>query len=89
MSKQLYIDLNRTERENRDHLKIIESFINNNHETWDQFLRELAYALRTAVHETTGQTLAELFLGRKLITTFQKLVMVSDGAEFVVGNVEK
>ncbi|GFY29018.1 hypothetical protein TNCV_4721461 [Trichonephila clavipes] len=32
-----------------------------------------------AVNETTGKTPAELFLGEKLITSFQKLVMVSDG----------
>ncbi|GFW47220.1 uncharacterized protein TNCV_56731 [Trichonephila clavipes] len=32
---------------------------------------------------------AELFLGRKLITPFQKLVMVSDETEFVVGDIER
>ncbi|GFT22934.1 hypothetical protein TNCV_1857471 [Trichonephila clavipes] len=48
----------------------------------DQFLLEFAYAIRTAVNETTGKTPAELFLGRKLITPFQKLVLVSDGTEF-------
>ncbi|GFV35544.1 uncharacterized protein TNCV_3205751 [Trichonephila clavipes] len=37
----------------------------------------------------TGKTPAELFLGRKLITPFQKLVMVSDGTEFAVGDIEK
>ncbi|GFW99898.1 hypothetical protein TNCV_2126061 [Trichonephila clavipes] len=42
-----------------------------------------------AVHETTGKTPAELFLCRKLITPFQKLVLMTDGAEFVVGNIEK
>ncbi|GFT17035.1 uncharacterized protein TNCV_4737801 [Trichonephila clavipes] len=67
---------------NRDLLQMIASFINDTHETWDQFLREFAYALLTAVHETIGKTLAELFLGRKL-------VMVLYGAEFVVGNIEK
>ncbi|GFV73842.1 transposon Ty3-I Gag-Pol polyprotein [Trichonephila clavipes] len=80
---------NRTERVNRDLLQMIPSFINDNHETWDQFLGEVAYALRTPVQETTGKTPAELFLGRKFITPFQKLVMVSDGAEFAVGNIEK
>ncbi|GFW11197.1 uncharacterized protein TNCV_5132081 [Trichonephila clavipes] len=68
---------------------MIAIFINDNHETWDQFLREFAYALRTAVHETTGNTPAELVLGRKLITPFQKLVMVSDGTEVKVGDIEK
>ncbi|GFY08391.1 uncharacterized protein TNCV_1357971 [Trichonephila clavipes] len=52
-------------------------------------LREFAYAIRTAVNETTGKTPAELFLGRKLITPFQKFVMVSDGTEFAVGDIEK
>ncbi|GFV41358.1 uncharacterized protein TNCV_1302181 [Trichonephila clavipes] len=42
-----------------------------------------------AVNETTGKPPAELFLGRKLITPFQKLVMVSDGTEFVVGDIER
>ncbi|GFX00080.1 uncharacterized protein TNCV_3080761 [Trichonephila clavipes] len=50
---------------------------------------KFANALRTAVHATTEKTLTELFLGRKLITPFQRLVMVSDGAELAVGNIEK
>ncbi|GFW19555.1 uncharacterized protein TNCV_1604471 [Trichonephila clavipes] len=57
--------------------------------TWGQFLREFAYAIRTTVNETTGKTPAELFLGRKLITPFQKLVMVSDGTEFAIGDIER
>lgn len=38
----------------------------------------IAYALRTHVHDSTGKNPAELFLGRKIITTFQRLVIVSD-----------
>ncbi|GFT60695.1 uncharacterized protein TNCV_3584121 [Trichonephila clavipes] len=68
---------------------MISNYVNEQHDTWDQFLRELAYAIRTAVNETTGKTHAELFLGRKLIMPFQKLVMVSDGTEFVVGDIER
>ncbi|GFT85805.1 uncharacterized protein TNCV_4027421 [Trichonephila clavipes] len=68
---------------------MIANYVNEQHDTWDQFLREFAYAIRTAVNETTGKTPAELFLSRKLITPFQKLVMVSDGTEFVVGNIER
>ncbi|GFY27475.1 retrovirus-related Pol polyprotein from transposon 297 [Trichonephila clavipes] len=67
---------NRTERVNRDLVQMIANYVNEQHDTWDQFLREFAYAIRTAVNETTGKTPAELFLGRKLITPFQKLVMV-------------
>ncbi|GFX77721.1 uncharacterized protein TNCV_1106381 [Trichonephila clavipes] len=62
---------------------MIANYVNEQHDTWDQFLREFAYAIRTAVNET-GKSPAELFLGRKLITPFQKLVMVSDGTEFAV-----
>ncbi|GFU15698.1 retrovirus-related Pol polyprotein from transposon 297 [Trichonephila clavipes] len=41
------------------------------------------YAICTAVNETTEKAPAELFLGRKLITPFQKL------AEFAVGDIER
>ncbi|GFY22666.1 uncharacterized protein TNCV_2179271 [Trichonephila clavipes] len=80
---------NRTERVNRDLVQMIANYVNEQHDTWDQFLREFAYAIRTAVNETMGKTPAELFLSRKLITPFQKLVMVSDGTEFALGNIER
>ncbi|GFW85319.1 uncharacterized protein TNCV_3250561 [Trichonephila clavipes] len=68
---------------------MIANYVNEKHDTWDQFLREFAYAIRTAVNETTAKTRAELFLGRKLITPFQILVIVSDGMEFAVGDIER
>ncbi|GFW47145.1 uncharacterized protein TNCV_55981 [Trichonephila clavipes] len=68
---------------------MIANYVNEQHDTWDQFLREFAYAIRTAVNGATGKTLAKLFVGRKLITPFQKLVMVSDGTEFAVGDIER
>ncbi|GFS75553.1 uncharacterized protein TNCV_3425001 [Trichonephila clavipes] len=80
---------NRTERVNHDLVQMITNYVNEKHDTWDEFLREFAYAIRTAVNETTGKTPAELFLGRKLITPFQKLVMVSDGTELSVGDIER
>ncbi|GFX61562.1 retrovirus-related Pol polyprotein from transposon 412 [Trichonephila clavipes] len=80
---------NRTERVNRDLVQMIADYVNEQHDTWDQFLREFAYAIRTAVNETAGKNPAELFLARKLITPVQKLVMVSDGTEFAVGDIEK
>ncbi|GFY21136.1 uncharacterized protein TNCV_3991801 [Trichonephila clavipes] len=76
---------NRPERVNRDLEQMIASYVNDQHDTWDQFLREFAYAIRTAVNETMGKTLTELFLVRKFIISFQKLMMVSDGTEFAVG----
>ncbi|GFW47592.1 retrovirus-related Pol polyprotein from transposon 412 [Trichonephila clavipes] len=80
---------NRTERVNRDLVQMIANYVNEQHDTWDQFLREFAHAFHTSVNETTGKIPAELFLGRKLITPFQKLVMVSDGTEFAVGDIER
>ncbi|GFW71977.1 uncharacterized protein TNCV_4788661 [Trichonephila clavipes] len=68
---------------------MIANYVNEQHDTWDQFLRDFAYAIRTAVNETTGKTPAELFFGRKLITPFQKLLMVSDGTELAVGDIER
>ncbi|GFW02602.1 uncharacterized protein TNCV_2456161 [Trichonephila clavipes] len=68
---------------------MITNYVNKQHDTWDQFLREFAYAIRTAVNETTGKTPAELLLKRKFITPFQQLVMVSDGTEFAVGDIKR
>ncbi|GFS99118.1 retrovirus-related Pol polyprotein from transposon 17.6 [Trichonephila clavipes] len=80
---------NRTECMNRDLVQMIANYVNDQHDTWDQFLSEFMYAIRTAVNESTRKTPAELFLGRKLITSFQKLVMISDRTEFAVGDIER
>ncbi|GFV82581.1 retrovirus-related Pol polyprotein from transposon 412 [Trichonephila clavipes] len=77
---------NRTEHVNRDLVQMIANYVNEQHDTWDQFISEFANAICTAVNETTGKPPAELFLGRKLITPFQKLVMVSDRTEFAVND---
>ncbi|GFT08970.1 uncharacterized protein TNCV_4104571 [Trichonephila clavipes] len=64
-------------------------FVEENHENWDQFLHEFAFALRTAVNETTNKTPAELFLGRKIITPFSKLINVTEDAKYVGNNIER
>ncbi|GFU33978.1 uncharacterized protein TNCV_656401 [Trichonephila clavipes] len=64
-------------------------FVEENHENWDQFLHEFAFALRTAVNETTNKTPAELFLGRKIITPFSKLINVTEDAKYVGRNIER
>ncbi|GFS61012.1 uncharacterized protein TNCV_4955451 [Trichonephila clavipes] len=80
---------NLTERVNRILVQIISCFVEENHDNWDRFLHEFSFALRTAVNETTGKTPAELFLGRKIITPFRKLINVTEGAKHVGGNIEK
>ncbi|GFV97250.1 hypothetical protein TNCV_155671 [Trichonephila clavipes] len=80
---------NLTERVNRNLVQIIACFVEENHENWDRFLNEFAFALRTSVNETTNKTPVELFLGRKIITPFSKLINVTEGAEYVGRNTEK
>ncbi|GFX87441.1 uncharacterized protein TNCV_5042061 [Trichonephila clavipes] len=80
---------NLTERVNRNLVQMIACFVEENHENWDQFLREFAFAPRTSVNKTTNKTSAELFLGRKIITPFSKLINVTEGTEYVGRNIEK
>ncbi|GFX01244.1 retrovirus-related Pol polyprotein from transposon 17.6 [Trichonephila clavipes] len=80
---------NRTDHVNRDLVQMIANYVKDHHERWEKFFREFAYAIRMTVNETAGKNPAELFLGRKLITPFQKLVMVSDGTEIAVGDIWK
>ncbi|GFX38344.1 transposon Tf2-11 polyprotein [Trichonephila clavipes] len=80
---------NLTERVNRNLVHMIACFVQENYENWDRFLHEFAFALRTSVNETTNKTPAELFLGRKNITPFSKLINVTEGAECVGRNIEK
>ncbi|GFV13157.1 transposon Tf2-9 polyprotein [Trichonephila clavipes] len=80
---------NLTERVNRNLVQMIACFVEENHENWDRFLHEFAFALRTSVNETTNKTPAELCLGRKIITPFSKLINVTEGADYVGRNIEK
>ncbi|GFU86995.1 uncharacterized protein TNCV_486061 [Trichonephila clavipes] len=80
---------NLTERVNRNLVQMIACFVKENHENWDRFLHEFAFALRTSVNETTNKAPAELLLGRKIITPFSKLIYVTGGAENVGRNIEK
>ncbi|GFW10511.1 retrovirus-related Pol polyprotein from transposon 17.6 [Trichonephila clavipes] len=67
----------------------IACFVEENHENWDQFLHEFVFALHASVNETTNKTPAKLFLGRKIIKPFSKLINVAEGAEYVGRNIEK
>ncbi|GFS66704.1 retrovirus-related Pol polyprotein from transposon 412 [Trichonephila clavipes] len=80
---------NLTERVNRTLVQRIACFVEERHYNWDRFLHKFSFELHTAVNETTVKTPAELFLGRKIITLFRKLVQVKGGEEYVGGNIEK
>ncbi|GFW47513.1 retrovirus-related Pol polyprotein from transposon 297 [Trichonephila clavipes] len=73
------LQANLTKRVNRTLVQMIASFVEENHDNWDRLVHEFSFALRTAVNETNGKTPAELFLDRKTITPFRKLVLVTDG----------
>lgn len=61
---------NPTERVNRVIGTMISSYIKSKkHNEWDVNLKEIAHAIRTAVHETTGYTPSYLFLGRETSTS--------------------
>ncbi|GFT21929.1 uncharacterized protein TNCV_2383181 [Trichonephila clavipes] len=68
---------------------MIACFVEENHNNWDRFHHEFSFALRTSVNERTGKTPAELFLGRKIVTPFRKLINVTEGTGYVGGNIEK
>jgi len=57
---------NPVERVNQSVKKMIRAYVNVNHKTWDKHLPELQYALRSAVHESTGFSPARLMLNREL-----------------------
>ncbi|GFX15801.1 uncharacterized protein TNCV_1061231 [Trichonephila clavipes] len=63
---------------------MIACFVEENHDNLDRFLHEFTFALRTSVNET-----AEIRLGRKITTPFSKLINVTEGDEYVGGNIEK
>ncbi|GFU98341.1 uncharacterized protein TNCV_384871 [Trichonephila clavipes] len=68
---------------------MIACFVEENHDNWDRFHHEFAFALRISINEMASKTPAELFLGRKIITPFRKLINVTERAEYVGGNIEK
>ncbi|GFT80192.1 retrovirus-related Pol polyprotein from transposon 17.6 [Trichonephila clavipes] len=80
---------NRTERVNRDLVQMNANYVTEQHDTWVQFLREFAYAIRTAVNETTGEIPAELFRS-KVYYAFSE---ISDGIRWngirQVGDIER
>ncbi|GFX32590.1 nucleic-acid-binding protein from transposon X-element [Trichonephila clavipes] len=53
------LQVNLTERVNRNLIQMIACFVEENHENWGRFLHEFAFALRTSVNETTNKTPAK------------------------------
>lgn len=65
---------NMTERVNHTLKCMIVSYVDDNYRKWDMYLPDFRFVLNSAVQETTGVTLAELHLGRKLQSPMDKLL---------------
>lgn len=59
---------NATERVNRTLKTAIRAYVGNKHTSWDRYLPQICFALRTAPHESTGQSPSMLLYGRELNT---------------------
>ncbi|GFS68073.1 retrovirus-related Pol polyprotein from transposon 412 [Trichonephila clavipes] len=76
---------NRTERVNRDLVQMIANYVNEQHDTWDQFLREFAYAIRTAVNETTGHLLGRALYWYQIFGSALVQTTATDFAQLKAG----
>uniref|UniRef100_A0A671NMU5 Integrase catalytic domain-containing protein n=1 Tax=Sinocyclocheilus anshuiensis TaxID=1608454 RepID=A0A671NMU5_9TELE len=71
---------NATERVNRTLKTAIRAYIGNKHTAWDRYLPQICFALRTAPHESTGQSPSMLLYGRELDTPLDLITQPnSDG----------
>jgi transposase InsO family protein len=60
---------NQSERVNRNIVNYIAKYLNEvPHNRWQEFLPPLSFALRTSIHESTGEIPAYLMFGREVIT---------------------
>lgn len=69
---------NMTEGVNRTLIQMILFYIGLHHTNCDCFLQQFYYALRMTMHESKGKFSGKFFLGRKIITPFQKVNMLSN-----------
>lgn len=74
LTTSYHLQANVTERVNRTLKVMISSYVGNQHDTWDQWLPEFRFAVKTSQHETTGRTPAELVTGRLLKGPLQRLL---------------
>uniref|UniRef100_A0A3B3BX27 Gypsy retrotransposon integrase-like protein 1 n=1 Tax=Oryzias melastigma TaxID=30732 RepID=A0A3B3BX27_ORYME len=68
---------NLTERSNRTIKTMIASYVGDQHNNWDQWIKEFRFAVNTSFHETTGKSPAELLLGRTLKGPLERLIATS------------
>uniref|UniRef100_A0A3Q3NBZ8 Integrase catalytic domain-containing protein n=1 Tax=Mastacembelus armatus TaxID=205130 RepID=A0A3Q3NBZ8_9TELE len=73
---------NATERVNRTLKTAIRAYVGDKHTSWDKFISQICFALRTAPHESTGLSPSMMLYGCELETPVDLLIQPSrDGVE--------
>uniref|UniRef100_A0A8C6TTI9 Integrase catalytic domain-containing protein n=1 Tax=Neogobius melanostomus TaxID=47308 RepID=A0A8C6TTI9_9GOBI len=73
---------NATERVNRTLKTAIRAYVGDKHTSWDKYLPQICFALRTAPHDSTGQTPSMMLYGRELDTPLDLITQPScDGVD--------
>jgi hypothetical protein len=78
---------NPVERVNRIIKTMIACYVKDKHQHWDANLNEFVFALRTAVHESTGYSPAQLFLNHEMV--WNNPEPTEDDQEIALGDREK
>uniref|UniRef100_A0A3Q0QW83 Integrase catalytic domain-containing protein n=1 Tax=Amphilophus citrinellus TaxID=61819 RepID=A0A3Q0QW83_AMPCI len=68
---------NATERVNRTVKTAIGAYVDNKHTSWDKYLPQICFALRTAPHESTGLSPSMMLYGRELDTPLDLITQPS------------
>uniref|UniRef100_A0A3P8NJ88 Gypsy retrotransposon integrase-like protein 1 n=1 Tax=Astatotilapia calliptera TaxID=8154 RepID=A0A3P8NJ88_ASTCA len=72
---------NATERVNRTLKTAIRAYVGDKHASWDKFMSQICFALRSAPHESTGLSPAMMLYGRELETPLDLLTKPSGESE--------
>uniref|UniRef100_A0A3B1JX16 Integrase catalytic domain-containing protein n=1 Tax=Astyanax mexicanus TaxID=7994 RepID=A0A3B1JX16_ASTMX len=68
---------NATERVNRTLKTAIRSYVGDKHTSWDRYIPQICFALRTAPHESTGHSPSMMLYGRELDTPLDLITQPS------------
>ena len=68
---------NWTERMNRNIKLMIQSYVDEDHTSWDEHLPKFAFALRSAIQESTGHSPAQLNFGRDIAMPIDRILSIA------------
>lgn len=80
---------NPTERVNRTIKTMLTAYVNDNHRTWDHFLAQIGFAIRSSEHEVTKLTPNFVNFGRELSLKGNEEHFEPSNAETPIINIEK